>query len=126
MRRWTVAVAALLVGTSAACSARTPPPSRWASPAELTWLQTYADWYDNMYSWRQTLDSTLETLRAAAGQNGTTAVAHAAQPLTRCRATIDRAIGNPPTPRLMAVLRLVRLGCANRQTAAREIDAAPH
>ena len=59
------------------------------------------------------------------GQIGMTGVLQAARPLTRCSATIDRAIGDPPTPRLAALFRLVRLGCANLQSVARTIEADP-
>ena len=124
-RRWAVVAAVLLVVTSAACGASTAPTSRWASPAELSWLQTYGSWNSDIYSWGGALDAELQVVYADAGTKGMPAVIRAARLLARCSATIDRAIGKPPTPRLAAVLRLVRLGCANLQSVARTIDADP-
>jgi hypothetical protein len=124
MNRWVVATAALLVGISGACSARTPT-GRWENPAELTWQKTWGIWSDTMYARGRTLDAAIASLRASAGQTPTSDVVRATRPFAHCRARADGALGKPPTPRLMAVFRLIRHACAHFESASRAIEADP-
>jgi hypothetical protein len=135
MNRWVVATAALLVGISGACSARTPT-GRWENPAELTWQKTWGVWSDTMYARGRTLDAAIASLRASAGQTPTSDALHRSkvgetQPLpivVKTPASTDVSYTSPTLNRVAGVLARKRMtvhcwSVADWRSLGREVRA---